>query len=500
MSKYIMYLRKSRQDDPSETVEEVLARHEKQLQDYAVKTFGYRISESDIYREIISGESLEERIEIQKVFKRIESKEVLGVLVIEPQRLTRGDLLDCGTVVHIFRYSNTLIVTPPKTYNLEDKFDRKFFEMELSKGGDFLEYIKEVLNRGKRASALNEGNYIASVPPYGYNRVKVGKHWTLAINEHEAEYVKLIFKWYSEGIGMTTIANRLVDLGAKPKKAKIFTVGTLRDMLSNEVYIGKIIYQRKKVVPVIENGKLVKKTKKQNDYEVVDGKHEPIIDLELFNKVQELRGRTSKYKTGTELKNVYATILRCKCCGKAMNYSTYDTCAYKRPPRYTCRSGKHCDNRSIYFDKINDAICKSLKATLDDFELKLSNDTKELFINHENIIKNLEKELAALEVRQEELYEYLEKKIYTQDVFLMRNDKLAQERIRIKESIKKARESMPTVHEFEEKIASLHTALDMLNDDSVSVLSKNTFLKSFIDHIDYQRTKDEQVYVDIFLK
>ena len=42
---YLIYLRKSRQDNPQETVEEVLARHETQLQEYAVKTFGYRINE-----------------------------------------------------------------------------------------------------------------------------------------------------------------------------------------------------------------------------------------------------------------------------------------------------------------------------------------------------------------------------------------------------------------------------------------------------------------------
>lgn len=63
---YIIYLRKSRQDNENETIEEVLARHEKQLQEYAIKTFGYRIKEENIYREIVSGETIEDRIEIKK--------------------------------------------------------------------------------------------------------------------------------------------------------------------------------------------------------------------------------------------------------------------------------------------------------------------------------------------------------------------------------------------------------------------------------------------------
>ena len=137
MSEYLMYLRKSRQDDPNETVEEVLSKHEIQLQEYALRNFKYHIPEEDIYREVVSGETIDDRPMINELFKSIESGDIKGVLVIEPQRLTRGDMLDCGTVEHLFRYTNTLVVTPPKTYDLSDKYDRKLFEMELSRGSDF---------------------------------------------------------------------------------------------------------------------------------------------------------------------------------------------------------------------------------------------------------------------------------------------------------------------------------------------------------------------------
>ena len=180
MQDYLMYLRKSRQDNPSETVEEVLARHEKQLQEYSIKTFGYRISEDNIYREIVSGETIDDRPEINRLFERMQNEDIKGILVVEPSRLTRGDLLDCGRVVHLFKYTNTLIVTPQKTYNLDNKFDRKFFEMELSRGNDYLEYTKEILARGRCASA-HEGNYIGGVAPYGYDRVRIDKSPTLAI-------------------------------------------------------------------------------------------------------------------------------------------------------------------------------------------------------------------------------------------------------------------------------------------------------------------------------
>ena len=63
---WLMYLRKSRQDDPEQTVEEVLSKHEAILQEWAKRELGHEIPEDCIYREIVSGgESIEDREEIQ---------------------------------------------------------------------------------------------------------------------------------------------------------------------------------------------------------------------------------------------------------------------------------------------------------------------------------------------------------------------------------------------------------------------------------------------------
>ena len=104
----IMYLRKSRSDDPYMTVEEVLARHERQLQEYALSSFGSTIPEERIFREVVSGETIADRPVMQSVMKYLESGQIKGVLVIEPQRLSRGDLEDCGRIINAFRYTNTL--------------------------------------------------------------------------------------------------------------------------------------------------------------------------------------------------------------------------------------------------------------------------------------------------------------------------------------------------------------------------------------------------------
>ncbi len=122
--KYLIYLRKSRSDGDHETIEDVLAKHETIIQEYAVKTFGEPVSEEFIFREVVSGETIQDRPVIKTVLNIIQSEPVAGVLTIEPQRLSRGDLSDCGTIIRAFRYTDTLIITPTKTYDLSDKFDR----------------------------------------------------------------------------------------------------------------------------------------------------------------------------------------------------------------------------------------------------------------------------------------------------------------------------------------------------------------------------------------
>lgn len=124
MAKYLEYLRKSRADGENETIEAVLERHEKILHEYAEKN-GIDVSEADIYREVVLGETIQDRPVINKLLTRIQNEDIKGVLVVEPQRLSRGDLSDCGTIIRAFRYTDTLIVTPTKTYDLSEKFDRK---------------------------------------------------------------------------------------------------------------------------------------------------------------------------------------------------------------------------------------------------------------------------------------------------------------------------------------------------------------------------------------
>jgi hypothetical protein len=125
---------------------------------------------------------------VQKVLKQIESPKIKAILIVEVQRLSRGDLEDAGRLIKLLRYTNTLVITQPKTYDLRDEYDRDAFERELKRGNEFLEYQKKIMNRGTLLS-VSQGNYVGSIPPYGYNKVWIteGKRKcpTLAINTEQ---------------------------------------------------------------------------------------------------------------------------------------------------------------------------------------------------------------------------------------------------------------------------------------------------------------------------
>ena len=102
-------------------------------------------------------------------------------------------LEDAGRLIKLIRYTNTLVITPMKTFDLADEYDRDMFERELKRGNEFLEYQKKIMNRGRLLS-VSQGNYVGSVPPYGYDKIFIqeGKRScpTLAINEEQANVEK----------------------------------------------------------------------------------------------------------------------------------------------------------------------------------------------------------------------------------------------------------------------------------------------------------------------
>ena len=260
-SEILVYLRKSRSDDPMLSVEEVLAKHESLLNEWIDRNLDAPVPQSNYYREVVSGETINSRPEMKNVLKRIESPKIKAVLIVECARLGRPDLEEIGKLSKLFRYTNTIVITPQRMFDLRDEYDREQFERELMRGNDYLEYSKKILTRGKEIS-LKAGWYINAVIPYGYEREWViegnRKRPTLAIVEDEARIVRMIFDWYAnDGIGATKICQNLNAMGIKARKGGLWKKSTITNILKNEHYIGKVVIKKHIDVNTVEDSKLL---------------------------------------------------------------------------------------------------------------------------------------------------------------------------------------------------------------------------------------------------
>lgn len=496
----LAYLRKSRADDPLLTVEEVLARHEAIIDEWAEKNLGVAVPENNKYREVVSGETIADRPEIQKVLKLIESPKIKAILIVEVQRLSRGDLEDCGRLIKLLRYTNTLVITPQKIYDLRDEYDRDIFERELKRGNEYLEYTKKIMNRGKLRS-VSEGNYIGSIPPYGYDKVWIteGKRKcpTLSPNKEEAPVVQMIFDMYTnQNMGMPSICKHLDSIGAKPPRGGRWSNRALKDMLSNVHYLGKVKWNWRKTITVVEDSEIKKIRPKSEigEYLMYEGRHEAIITEELFNATQEKLGKNPRVKRNMGVRNPFAGLIYCQ-CGRAMSLRTYR--AHDGKPRLVCDDQAHCKTGSCLYDEMLEMVKGILTECIEDFEQRIESNSGDSMKLHEKLLKNLEKKMQELEAREIAQWEAQshpdELQRMPPHIFKMLNEKLLKEKEEVKEAMCNARKSMPDPVDYQEKVVRFRKALDALLDPEADAELKNRLLKDCIERIDYNREKPERV-------
>ena len=500
---WIMYLRKSRQDDPNETVEEVLAKHEAILQEWARNNLGREIPEEYIYREIISGgESIDEREEMRKVMALMEDPNVAGILCRDPQRLTRGSLEDCGRLISTLLYTKTMVVTPMTTFDMREKRDLKFFESELMRGRDYLDYVKEVLYSGRVAS-IKRGCFISNRPPFGYDRVKIGKDHTLVPNEN-ADIVRLIFDWYvNERLSYDKIAARINEMGVPTALNSTWRKDSIATILNNRHYIGQVFYNRRQKVTVVENGE--KRNRRlympEDEWVIAEGKHPAIIDRELFDRAQSIINKNPRIGHDRKLTNQYAGILYCAKCGKAMSRHPYT----RAETRVECRTKPMCYKTARMADVTSVLIAILEQSELPDLKAKMENGDGESVKIQQRLLAKLEDQMEKLRQQEEKQYDLLETGVYTQAKFEERNAALRQKIEDCAAQIQKTKMNIPKAIDLTKKVTALEDAIAALKDDNLPAEPTNKILKAIIDRVEFSSTPGEiqgetSVHLNVFLK
>lgn len=301
---------------------ETLKRHEAALLALA-RQRNYAIGE--IYREIVSGDTISGRPEMQRLLSDVELGRWKGVLVMEESRLARGDTMDQGRVQQAFYYSHTLIITPNKVFDPDSEADQEYFEFGLFMSRREYKMINRRLQRGRLAS-VKEGKWIGAIAPFGYRKVSLEheKGKILVPVPEEAEVVQAIFRWFVEDdMPLTAIAQRLNSMGRKTAKDQMYTVQSIRTIIDNPVYCGMIHCGSRKVDRIPVDGKLVPYHYRAPDEEGVNlfpGRHEPIITRELYELARKKRD-AKKGPPGPKklpLQNPFAGLIYCSNCGRVM--------------------------------------------------------------------------------------------------------------------------------------------------------------------------------------
>ncbi len=240
----------------------------------------------------------------------------------------------------------------------------------------------------------------------------------MIIDEEAAEIVREVFTLFSQGYGKTAIARMLNDRGhsqshriqksprpalsatRKRSNSTLWKYYAISDMLINEIYIGNMVQGK--------YGSVSYKTKQnkprpKDQWYIVEGTHEPIIDRDLWDKVQSLISQKAKPFTTGEI-GIFARKARCMNCGYIMRSNKQ---ADGR--RYLCCPTRHvakgaCEGAFISIKRLEQQVIDELNQMSEENLDKDELERKVEFCNNMNEQREkLNKDLTAY---QKKIAEY----------------------------------------------------------------------------------------------
>ena len=502
MDNYVIYLRKSRADVDAEnhSEEDTLARHERILMELARKQ---QLNITEIYREIVSGETIAARPVMQRLLREVEQGIWRGVLVVEVERLARGDTIDQGIIAQTLKYSDTKIITPSKTYDPNDEFDEEYFEFGLFMSRREYKAINRRQQAGRLAS-VKEGKYVGTEPPYGYRRKKLDgdKGFTLEEILEEADIIRLIYELYTHGeqqpngtfkrLGLSRICQKLNMLNAKPKKADRWNADSIHHILKNPVYNGYIRWKYRPDKKMLKDGivTITRPRTSPDEHIIVKGLHKPIIADDIWKLTQDYlkENQVHPVPSKLEVKNPLSGLIVCGKCGHHMTRKfgkgRKDTLAC----RYT-----GCGNISSTLALVEEQIINALEQWLNDYKVHIETNTH---INNfqvevaQKAIKKLDGELKTIVTQKSKIQDLLEQGIYSTDDYIERSRLLTERLNRIKEDKDTLENEIalnttkePTYKQLLPRVKKIIA----IYHDSPTAKAKNDLLKEVLQHVLYTK-------------
>lgn len=489
---YAMYLRKSRDDTDIEM--DVLFRNHYTMLTELAKRLHITIDESNIFKEVVSGDSIATRPEMQKLLNLVSEGYYEGVFCTELSRLCRGSKIDQEIVSTTFAAGECKIITPGKTYDLaNNEFDEEAVDFGLFMSRREYKNITKRMQRGQEQSVKN-GKYTGSILPYGYNKEKLqGENgFKLVINEEEAHIIRLIFKWFLEdNIGATKISNRLNNRGYVSRNGAKWNYNKVINILTSVVSAGYLSHNERKYKKYIDSKGNIKKSRPVNpNVEYYKGLHEAIISKDDFDKAKEKLEQNKHHRAPKDLplQNPLSTVVVCSICNRKMVRRPYPR---GLDDQFMCPT-PHCKTVSSYLFRVEESILEGLNQTLKDYKTYIDNYEEEYIKEKRNCdkdIKRIDKEISKLNEQFSRCCDFLENGAYTLELFTERTN-IIKEKISILNANKKVIEKElqnDKVIRIKKMIPKLENVIK--NYDKLSIEGKNELLKSVIDKVIYTKTE-----------
>ncbi len=489
---YAVYLRKSRADLDAEAhgEGETLARHRAALLALAQK---HTLPVGAVYEEIVSGETIAARPQMQKLLSEVEAGVWEGVLVMEVERLARGETIDQGIVAQAFKYSGTRIITPIKTYDPADEFDEEYFEFGLFMSRREYKTINRRLQAGRSATA-REGKWLGGPAPYGYDpcRLPQEKGCSLVPNR-DAGAIRAVFQLYLSDpeMGTTRLSAHLNALGYRSATGKPFNAGIVREILRNPLYAGYITFGRRPVRKQLRGGTLVRHYPRAKEYPMYKGRHTPLISEDVWQAAQTKLAARSFHpvRHDKRLQNPFAGILICENCGHKIqsrpgpNGSQVLFCHH------------HCGMVSSRLQEAEQALTDSLAQWLTAYPIQSHAEPSPVETEKaaaREALFHAQREQNAANEQLEKAFEFVEKGIYTPEAFAARQRTLLARLEQLGQTVQACRRAMI---QCEQQAAACLTRSPTISSaaalyESLSTAeAKNCLLKAALHHITYRKTR-----------
>ncbi|WP_281282483.1 recombinase family protein [Paenibacillus piri] len=372
---------------------------------------------------------MEFRPVFQRLLQDIEEGLFDAVLVVDWDRLGRGDMGDTDRIKKALKKSNTLVITPGKWYDLNDDDDDDFnVDAKAFIARQEYKMIKFRLNRGKKIGA-RLGRWTNGIPPFPYDYDPQRKG--LVVNEYKQTLYRFVIEAALEGHVCDEIAWELNKQGIPSPRNKKWTGTTISRMLRDETHLGKIISNKSEGdghAKKRPNAKELKKIPKHL-WVVVENCHEPVKTQEEHDKlIYSLMKRRKIPIAARAGKHALSGLVRCSICNSSLRiFRSPIKTSQIRSCQHRDHYGNKCTNKGGSAKLIIQEVQVKLEQLEDQIVYRIKDEEGDDYKVIQDAIQQKYREIKQKEEAVERIEEGFEAGLYTADRARSRKIKIEQE-------------------------------------------------------------------------